>query len=745
MNALVVILSILAINSNATQLRAGHRGKGGNQVGGHLVGGVVGGGKNFEMSATQVATATQVANSLQEVIEVLSSMLQEFNTQAQEDKANWEKYSKWSDDSEVDKNDFINDQKALIMSSESKKAANQQMVQKLVEDLGKLNTEIMETEASLKQLAQMRAEERAQFEAALADVTKTIKAVVKATQILEGHYNAAGAQLAEIRARVQMALTTSGLSVPTATQDNVKVLASLLQSGKPLSSLIQSDSHAPDYLGVDGQEAYGKYESQEGGHGVMGMLSDLKTQLETQRQELVQKENESQRQYEETKAAKEADLAAARTSVAEKTEQQAQCEATIEEMTATVNQATKDIADAEAYLKQLLADRAEFTKMFGDRTAMRKQEQAATQAALDALQSVSAGAKAGVGEAASFIQISKKSSNQAATNSNARAEVKAKVVQITTKLIQVGREMHSMALVRMASSLKEAFDPYMETQQQDHYDESSFSPVIKLLTDLIAKLEEEANAETSQHEWCETEKASGVANQQEREKNIHALKGTIEALTTEIAQLKTEILFLESEMARVQEETRIAKQIRADENAVFVQAKKDHEEVITAIQAAIKALTGQYSLIQVKTSSHQSPFTEYKSGAAGAGSAMEMLEDLLTRYTEALTTLVTEEEEAQAAHEDLLKRNAQFLAETTATRNAKLSERRRQINQLASDKEGMKVNLVELHDVSKYLQDLRPSCDDIRTTYEERKKRREAEISALKEALEVLSDPSMMA
>jgi len=319
-------------------------------------------------------------------------------------------------------------------------------------------------------------------------------------------------------------------------------------------------------------------------------------------------------------------------------------------------------------------------------------------------------------------------------------------LQITTKLIQVGREMHSTALVRTASNLKTRFDPYMDTQQQDHYDEGSFGPVIKLLSDLIGRLEEEQNAETSQHEWCETEKASGVANQQEREKNIHALKGTIESLTTEVAQLKTEILFLESEMARVTEETRIAKQIRADENAVFVQAKKDHEEVISAIQLAIKALTGQYALVQTKTSVHrQSPFSEYKSGSGGAGSAMEMLEDLQTRYTAALTKLITEEEEAQAAHEDLLKRNAQFLAETTATRNAKLAERRRLINELASDKEDMKTNLLELHDVSKYLQDLRPSCDDIRTTYEERKKRREAEISALKEALAVLSDPSMMA
>merc|ERR1719388_632291 len=119
---------------------------------------------------------------------------------------------------------------------------------------------------------------------------------------------------------------------------------------------------------------------------------------------------------------------------------------------------------------------------------------------------------------------------------------------------------------------------------------------------------------------------------------------------------------------------------------------------------------------------------------------MGMLEDLLQRYTVALEELIRDEETAQKLHEDLLKRNAQFIAETTATKNAKISERRTLINQISEEKATMKVNLVELHQVSKYLQDLRPSCDDIRSTFEERKKRREAEIAALKEALEVISD-----
>merc|ERR1719335_1810367 len=184
-------------------------------------------------------------------------------------------------------------------------------------------------------------------------------------------------------------------------------------------------------------------------------------------------------------------------------------------------------------------------------------------------------------------------------------------------------------LVQLVSKITQKFDPYMQDEQKSFYDAGAFGPVLKLLNDLITRLEEEQAAETSQHEWCETEKETSVAAKTEREKNIHALKATIESLTTEIAQLKTEIVFLESEIARVNEETRIAKQIRADEHAVYVQAKKDHEEVISAISQALKALSGQYSFIQVVTASHAkshqaskskqepggaSPFASYASG-----------------------------------------------------------------------------------------------------------------------------------
>merc|ERR550537_934422 len=91
-------------------------------------------------------------------------------------------------------------------------------------------------------------------------------------------------------------------------------------------------------------------------------------------------------------------------------------------------------------------------------------------------------------------------------------------------------------------------DGFMETQQAGYFDADAMKPVTDLLKKLIQRLEDELAAETSHHEWCQTEKATSAAAKKEREENI-------EALTAEIGQLTTQIAFLASELVRVQQET----------------------------------------------------------------------------------------------------------------------------------------------------------------------------------------------
>jgi len=628
-------------------------------------------------------------NALADVIELVQNMLKEFLAQHEEIMDNWKKYTKWADDSEMEKQEFIMENKKIVMATQASKSSNEQQVQKLSEELLTFDEDLGKTTKSIGVLEKMRKEEKAQFEVTLSDVTKTVAAVVKAIEILHGH-QATAADLMEVRDRMQLALTEYGIHSPLATQTNVQKLDSLLQTN--------SRSGEPDVNVVD-------------------MLSDLREQLESRKQDLIAKESESQRQYEATLISKQSDLSKMNQVKEHKAARKSDREAAIEQCMATLDQAQTEIADAQGFLTKLSEDRAVATKEHGERITMLKAETGATQAALDALQAVQANT---MGTPAAFLQTGSMTKSKTRAKASLYSGLKSGTAIEVERLIELGNQIKNTELVDLATRIKQ---DYMSTEQKSHFDDSGFGPIMELINNLITQLEEEQAAETSQHEWCNTEKETGVSAQQEREGNLEGLKGSIESFTTQIAQLKTVIEHLQSEIDRVNEETRIAKEIRASEHEIFLAAKKDHEEVIGAINMAMEA-AGQFD---------------------GATSALELLQDLLNRYTAALQEILHAEEVAQKAHDDLVKRNTQFVKETTDMMNGKIGERRSVINTLADSKLDMKTNLLELHEVSKYLNDLRSSCDDIRSTYEERKARREAEITALKEALEVISDPSMMA
>merc|ERR1719446_1472883 len=239
----------------------------------------------------------------------------------------------------------------------------------------------------------LRQEEHKAHEEELADLTHTIEAVNKATEVLEGHYAAAGS-LSEIKQEVTQALSTLALK-----------RGSEAVSMKPVTALLQN----PDWLNTDGAAAYGPYTgvAAESG-GVVGTLKSIRGTLMDQKQASIEKENEQRRQYEIAKESKEAELKKDEDEKSEKESTLEECNAKIEHFTAVISQAQQDIADAKAYIDKLLSDRAIFSKEYDNRSAMRSAEMTATQAALDALQEVTAAAgRTGVFmQAAVLLQMS---------------------------------------------------------------------------------------------------------------------------------------------------------------------------------------------------------------------------------------------------------------------------------------------------------------------------------------------------
>jgi hypothetical protein len=664
------------------------------------------------------ATQTQATarGGLDEVISLLQGMLQKFAAHFQEDRTNWEAYTALADEQEQDKQAFLTDQKSLLSSTTALLNAKRDEVQKLTTDLATLAQDIAQTQSSLKELADLRAKEHEQHEAELSDLLKSIAAVTKATEVLSGQYAASPENLALIRRTVQMGITSlqvsGSQSLPPGTTE-------FLQGAQP------------NWLSKDGS-AYETYQTQGGGTTVLNMLDNLRGQLEETKTQSISKETESRQQYEETRLAKEEELQRSTTDQKEKSARKLEAEATVENCVATIDQANTGIQEAEEFLRTLAADRQKFQAEFDDRNKLRQAERAATQAALDALQQVSAG------NSVAFVQVNAAVNIAAASAVPVRTE--AALAHLTGAF---DIESPQIAMITQAIRNSQQQPGYMDQTQTQRFSGDSMQPVKNLLHELIRKLEEEASAETSHHDWCETEKSTSTSSQKDREHQIHTMKEKIAGDTTTVSTLKSSILFLQDELARVAKETQEAVELRKKEHEAFLKAKADHDEVISALERAVTALSNQFAFLQ--TQGTQSPFAEYDSTGAGSASVIEMLQDLLNRYSQARQSVVKGEEDSVKAHEELLATNEAFRVDTTNLKNSKTSSRRALLGELTANKEAMKTSLLELQQVNQYLQDLRPSCDDIRSTFEERKKRREAEIAALKEALSVISDPSASA
>merc|ERR1719379_471469 len=79
------------------------------------------------------------------VITLLLKMMSDFRGQSTADKDAWEGYSSWSEESETDKNGYMQEQQALEMSQQALMSANQQEAKKLGSELIKLQGDIAAT------------------------------------------------------------------------------------------------------------------------------------------------------------------------------------------------------------------------------------------------------------------------------------------------------------------------------------------------------------------------------------------------------------------------------------------------------------------------------------------------------------------------------------------------------------------------------------------------------------------------
>jgi len=303
------------------------------------------------------------------------------------------------------------------------------------------------------------------------------------------------------------------------------------------------------------------------------------------------------------------------------------------------------------------------------------------------------------------------------------------------------------ALVQQLQKLGHKFNSYTMMEMAGAAAQDPFEKIRGLVEDMIAKLVEEANAEATQKDFCDEEKAKSGKEKDAKTMKADDLTSRIDVATASKAKLGENIKELQAELAALDKGNAEATKIRAEEAATFAVANKDYKDGAAAVEEAIRVLKEYYasqaSFVQ-KNSSKGPVFAFGQTSGAAADTIISILETSAEDFSRMSTQLETDEQEAIAAFEKTMEENKVSAAAKKEAVKAAETEIKVLDVALAGDTEDLKMTNKELDAVMEYIEKLKPQCEVKIMTYEEKKAKRENEIEGLKEALSILDAPALV-
>merc|ERR1719473_1624499 len=374
---------------------------------------------------------------------------------------------------------------------------------------------------------------------------------------------------------------------------------------------------------------------------------------------------------------------------------------------------SKDLAEDQAYLSMIHQDCMSKASDFEAAVKSRGEELEALATAKKIIAEATAGATEEVYDAsaaASFIQVSSES------------RIKATGERVVDLLRKMAEQDQSTSLAQLVSRVKAVL------RAGTSFGDDPFAKVKGLIKEMIERLIKEAEAEASHKAWCDEEMAETKEKKEDLEANIEKYTVKIDKMTADIATLKEEVKTLQAELAALAKSEAEMDQLREEQHEEFVRVKKELEEGVEGLGMALKVLRDYYAK---KDDGHG------KASGAGGG-IIGLLEVAESDFTKNLSEEISMEDTAQAEYDRMKKENA--ITRTTKQQDVKYKTKEykgleKAVAEAKSDLEGFNT---EYAAVTEYWSKLEDQCIAKPEPYAERKRRREAEIAGLKEALQIL-------
>jgi len=290
----------------------------------------------------------------------------------------------------------------------------------------------------------------------------------------------------------------------------------------------------------------------------------------------------------------------------------------------------------------------------------------------------------------------------------------------------LARKTHDEALTQLASRMAVAI-------RRAKAGSDPFAKVRELIKGMIETLLGDAQADASHKAYCDKELGESAEKKAEKTATVDKLSTSIDSMSAKSVQLKQQVAKLQKDLADLSRSQGEMTAIRVEEKTAFRTNSAEMKEGITGIKTALKVLRDYYA----QDAAHAS--------ADGASEGIVgMLEVVESDFTKGLSEMSVTEQTSQSEYDKETRSNDISKATKDQSVKYKTKEFKGLDQSVSEAKSDRSTTQEELDSIMQYLGKLDDICIAKAEPFSERKRRREEEISGLKEALNILNGEAVL-
>eukprot|EP00747_Dinoflagellata_sp_TGD_P143559 gnl/TRDRNA2_/TRDRNA2_176407_c1_seq18.p1 gnl/TRDRNA2_/TRDRNA2_176407_c1~~gnl/TRDRNA2_/TRDRNA2_176407_c1_seq18.p1 ORF type:complete len:694 (+),score=264.58 gnl/TRDRNA2_/TRDRNA2_176407_c1_seq18:62-2143(+) len=669
-----------------------------------------------------VTSTKEKVTPVEKVMELMKKLMEQTAEEGKQEAKDYDEFACFCKEQADEKLYNIEKSTAKLDKLAAKIAETESLIATLNGDISDLSKQKTSLDDEIKEITAARAKEHSAYLVEAEDISGAIEAMEGALQALA---DAKEGQTGDSKS--MLLLQTMAANILKVGSRNSAFMPT--QTEQSLLAMLRAETNAPG-------EAHG-YEMKS--NTIIQTLKDMKKTFKENKVDLDNAEFAAKAAFEKKKLGLQNEHQFASEDSDEKT---ALVETKSEELAADKEAETEETnakAADNAFMKELTDQCESKAKQFDQRSKARTDELTALASALDALESGVQPNYDANSKLTGLVQTGKKAITSFLQVSETSGEVSERVLRV---IESAADKLNSPELVSLSMRVRVSKDHFVKVRQ--------------MIKDLIAKLKADAKAEAEQKGFCDKEMAKAIGNRDEANMIIEEKTATTSKLSAEKAELTTDCEELAAGIAENMKALKEATDIRNKEKATNEKTLADSEagkEAVTFAMTTLKEFYGSFLQTSKytppnagrdgKTVGDMAPETaggDYAGNQQASKGIIGLLEVILSDFERTIETTTEEETTAQGkfdTFESETNADTEAKEDETTTKKNRISEIDDELMTTANDHNDAKTQLA---DAKASLEKLKPMCVSATETYEERVAKREQEIAALKEAMQILID-----